>query len=144
MPSLEPPGENAASNTKAIAMARTRMSLPTATGRLEDRKRTQRPRRPVQHRSRDRYSRFEPHIARSVSPRCLCREPAPIKSEKSLKPCWESHQVEVAMSRLNQGLSRQFDAWRERRLQEHWRVLYAGRRCISAFVTAKKPMPLSF
>jgi putative transposase len=29
-----------------------------------------------------------------------------------------------AISRLNQSLSQQFDTWRERRLQEHWRVLY--------------------
>ncbi len=32
--------------------------------------------------------------------------------------------MEVAISRLNQNLSQQFDTWRERRLQEHWRVLY--------------------
>jgi putative transposase len=29
-----------------------------------------------------------------------------------------------AVSRLNQTLTQQFDIWRERRLQEHWRVLY--------------------
>lgn len=29
-----------------------------------------------------------------------------------------------AVSRLNQTLTQQFDTWRERRLQEHWRVLY--------------------
>jgi len=28
------------------------------------------------------------------------------------------------ISRLNQSLTRQFEAWRERRLQEHWRILY--------------------
>src|SRR5439155_17843421 len=28
------------------------------------------------------------------------------------------------ISRLNQSLSRQFDTWRERALQTHWRVLY--------------------
>jgi putative transposase len=28
------------------------------------------------------------------------------------------------ISRLNQTLTQQFDAWRERRLQEHWRILY--------------------
>ena len=32
--------------------------------------------------------------------------------------------MEVTISRLNQSLSHQFDTWRERRLQEHWRVLY--------------------
>jgi transposase-like protein len=29
-----------------------------------------------------------------------------------------------AISRLNQDLEQQFTAWRERRLQEHWRILY--------------------
>jgi putative transposase len=29
-----------------------------------------------------------------------------------------------AISRLNQDLEQQFKAWRERRLQEHWRILY--------------------
>jgi putative transposase len=29
-----------------------------------------------------------------------------------------------AISRLNQSLGQQFDAWRERQLPEHWRVLY--------------------
>jgi transposase-like protein len=28
------------------------------------------------------------------------------------------------ISRLNQDLEQQFTAWRERRLQEHWRILY--------------------
>ena len=28
------------------------------------------------------------------------------------------------ISRLNQSLTQQFEAWRERRLQEHWRILY--------------------
>src|SRR5947209_17169384 len=28
------------------------------------------------------------------------------------------------ISRLNQSLTQQFEAWRERPLQEHWRVLY--------------------
>ncbi len=29
-----------------------------------------------------------------------------------------------SISRLNQTLSQQFEAWRERRLQEHWRIVY--------------------
>ena len=32
-----------------------------------------------------------------------------------------------AISRLNGDLEQQFRAWLERRLPEHWRVLYAGR-----------------
>jgi putative transposase len=44
--------------------------------------------------------------------------------EKSLKPCWESPEVASTISRLNQTLTQQFEAWRERRLQEHWRIVY--------------------
>jgi len=72
----------------------------------------------------DRYSRFEPHIARSVSPRCSWPEQAPTRWEKWPKRCWESHPVEVAISRLNQTLTQQFATWRQRPLQTHWRVLY--------------------
>ena len=28
------------------------------------------------------------------------------------------------ISRLNQTLTQQFEAWRQRRLQEHWRIVY--------------------
>ena len=32
--------------------------------------------------------------------------------------------MEVAISRLNQTLSQQFETWRERSLQPHWRIVY--------------------
>jgi putative transposase len=44
--------------------------------------------------------------------------------EKWLKLCWESPEVGSTISRLNQTLTQQFEAWRERRLQEHWRIVY--------------------
>jgi putative transposase len=47
------------------------------------------------------------------------------------------------ISRLNQTLTQQFEAWRERRLQEHWRIVYAGRWCISAFVMETRLIPPS-
>ena len=47
------------------------------------------------------------------------------------------------ISRLNQTLTQQFDTWHQRPLQEHWRVLYAGRWCISAFGMGTKPIPRS-
>jgi putative transposase len=40
------------------------------------------------------------------------------------KPCWESLEVASTISRLNQSLTQQFEAWRQRPLQPHWRVLY--------------------
>ena len=69
--------------------------LATATGRLEDLKVPRDREGQFHSQVFERYSRYEPHIARSVSLRCLWREPAPRKSEKSLKPCWESHPVPV-------------------------------------------------
>src|SRR6516164_9507970 len=45
-------------------------------------------------------------------------------SEKWLKPYWESLEVGSTISRLNQSLTQQFETWRQRPLQEHWRVLY--------------------
>ncbi len=44
--------------------------------------------------------------------------------EKSLKRCWEWLEVGSTISRLNQSLTHQYETWRERPLQTHWRVLY--------------------
>lgn len=43
---------------------------------------------------------------------------------KWLKRCWESLEVDSTISRLKQSLTQQFEAWRQRPLQPHWRVLY--------------------
>jgi len=99
-------------------------NLATAVGRLEDLKVPRDREGQFHSQVFERYSRYEPHVARSASPRCLWQERVLIKWEKWPKPCWESPPAEVAISRLNQSLSQQFDTWRERRLQEQWRVLY--------------------
>ncbi len=44
--------------------------------------------------------------------------------EKWPKRCWESLEVASTISRLNQTLTQQFETWRQRPLQEYWRVLY--------------------
>src|SRR6266852_9387123 len=44
--------------------------------------------------------------------------------EKSLKRCWEWLEVGSTISRLNQSLTQQYETWRERPLQTHWRILY--------------------
>ena len=67
--------------------------LATATGSLEDLKVPRDREGQFHSRVFERYSRYEPHIARSASPRCLWQEQVPIKWEKWLKPCWESHPV---------------------------------------------------
>src|SRR6266852_1190362 len=71
----------------------------------------------------ERYSRYEPHIAEGLTQMFVAGT--------------STHQVgEVAqtllgvapsastISRLNQSLTHQFDTWRQRPLQEHWRILY--------------------
>jgi hypothetical protein len=40
------------------------------------------------------------------------------------KRSWESLPAEVTISRLNHSLTQQFETWRERPLQAHWRILY--------------------
>jgi Transposase, Mutator family len=57
-------------------------------------------------------------------PRCSWLGQARTKWEKWPKRCWESLEVGSTISRLNQTLTQQFEAWRERPLQEHWRILY--------------------
>ena len=44
--------------------------------------------------------------------------------EKWPKRCWESLEAASTISRLNQTLTQQFETWRQRPLQEHWRILY--------------------
>src|SRR5260221_4673120 len=63
--------------------------------------------------------------------------------EKWPKRCWESLEAASTISRLNQTLTQQFETWRQRPLQEHWRILYAGRWCILAFVMERRPIPRS-
>jgi putative transposase len=46
-----------------------------------------------------------------------------------------------AVSRLNHALTEQYEAWRERRLLAHYRIIYAGRPFISPCVMGPKPMP---
>jgi putative transposase len=97
--------------------------LVTATGRLQELK-VPRDREGQFHTEAfERYSRYEPHIAEGLTQMFVSGT--------------STHQVgEVAqtlmgvapsastISRLNQTLTQQFEAWRQRSLLEHWRVLY--------------------
>ncbi len=47
-----------------------------------------------------------------------------------------------AVSRLNRTLTEQYEAWRERRLLPHYRIVYAGRSSISRCGMAPKPTRL--
>jgi putative transposase len=97
--------------------------LATATGRLEDLKVPRDREGQFHSQVFERYSRYEPHIAEGLTQMFV--------SGTSTHKVGEVAQTLLGVapsastiSRLNQSLSHQCDVWRERRLPEHWRVLY--------------------
>ncbi len=71
----------------------------------------------------ERYSRYEPHIAEGLTQMFV--------SGVSTHKVGEVAQTLLGVapsastiSRLNQSLTQQFEAWRKRPLQEHWRIVY--------------------
>jgi putative transposase len=71
----------------------------------------------------ERYSRYEPHIAEGLMQMFV----AGVSTHKVGEVAETLMGVAPSastISRLNQSLTQQFDTWRQRSLQEHWRVLY--------------------
>src|SRR5947209_10435204 len=97
--------------------------LATSTGRLEEIK-VPRDREGQFHtQAFERYSRYEPHIADGLMQMFV----AGVSTHKVGEVAETLMGVAPSastISRLNQSLSHQFDTWRQRPLQEHWRVLY--------------------
>jgi putative transposase len=97
--------------------------LLTSTGRIED---VQVPRdREGQFHTQvfDRYSRYEPQVAQGLTEMFV----AAVSTHKVGEVAQTLMGVAPsasAISRLNRDLGHQFQAWRERQLQEHWRFLY--------------------
>lgn len=97
--------------------------LATSSGRLEDVK-VPRDREGQYHTQVfDRYSRYEPHIAEGLTQMFV----AGVSTHKVGEVAQTLPGVAPSastISRLNQTLTQQFETWRERRLQEHWRIVY--------------------
>jgi transposase-like protein len=71
----------------------------------------------------ERYHRYEPQVAQGLTDMFVAgtsthKVGAVAETLMGVAPSAS------AISRLNQDLEHQFTAWRERRLQEHWRILY--------------------
>jgi putative transposase len=100
-----------------------RRDLATSSGRLEDLK-VPRDREGHFHTQVfDRYSRYEPHIAEGLTQMFV----AVVSTHKVGEVAQTLLGVAPSastISRLNQTLTQQFEAWRERRLPEHWRIVY--------------------
>jgi putative transposase len=97
--------------------------LVTSTGRLQDLK-VPRDREGEFHTQVfERYQRYEPHIAQGLTQMFV----AGTSTHKVGEVAQTLLGVEPSastISRLNQSLSQQFEAWRQRPLHPHWRVLY--------------------
>src|SRR5215470_4228751 len=96
--------------------------LVTSTGRLEDIK-VPRDREGQFHtQAFERYSRYEPHIAEGLTQMFVAGTSTHKVGEVAQTLLGVAPSAST-ISRLNQTLTQQFDAWRERPLQEHWRIL---------------------
>ncbi len=97
--------------------------LATATGRLEEIK-VPRDRAGQFHtQAFERYSRYEPHIAEGLTQMFVAGVSTHKVGEVAQTLLGVAPSAST-ISRLNQSLTQQFDTWRERPLQTHWRVLY--------------------
>jgi putative transposase len=97
--------------------------LVTASGRIEDLK-VPRDREGQFHTQVfDRYSRYEPHIAQGLTQMFVTGTSTHKVGEVAQTLLGVAPSAST-ISRLNQTLALQFEAWRERSLQEHWRILY--------------------
>ena len=97
--------------------------LATATGRLEDLKVPRDREGQFHSQVFERYSRYEPHIAEGLTQMFVAGTSTHKVGEVAQTLLGVAPSAST-ISRLNQSLSHQFDTWRERRLQEHWRVVY--------------------
>src|SRR5437588_11016594 len=97
--------------------------LATATGRLEDLK-VPRDREGQFHtQAFERYQRYEPHIAEGLTQMFVAGVSAHKVGEVAETLLGVAPSAST-ISRLNQNLTQQFEAWRERSLQAHWRIVY--------------------
>jgi putative transposase len=97
--------------------------LVTTSGRIED---LQVPRdREGQFHTQvfERYRRYEPQVAQGLTDMFVAGTSTHKVGEVAQTLLGVAPSAS-AISRLNQDLEQQFTAWRERPLQEHWRILY--------------------
>jgi putative transposase len=71
----------------------------------------------------ERYSRYEPHIAQGLTQMFVAGTSTHKVGEVAQTLLGVAPSAST-ISRLNQTLTQQFDTWRQRPLQEHWRILY--------------------
>jgi putative transposase len=97
--------------------------LATTMGRIEDLK-VPRDREGQFHtQAFERYQRYEPHIAEGLT-QMFVAGTSTHKVGEVAQTLMGFAPSASTISRLNQSLTQQFEDWRQRPLQPHWRVLY--------------------
>ncbi|MFL5660814.1 MAG: IS256 family transposase [Ktedonobacteraceae bacterium] len=97
--------------------------LVTSTGRIEDLK-VPRDRAGAFHsQAFERYSRYEPEVAEALT-QMFVKGVSTHKVGEVTQTLMGVAPSASTISRLNQSLTQQFEVWRQRPLQPHWRVLY--------------------
>ncbi len=97
--------------------------LVTSTGRLEEIN-VPRDRAGQFHtQAFERYSRYEPHIAEGLTQMFVAGTSTHKVGEVAQTLLGVAPSAST-ISRLNQTLTQQFDTWRQRPLQQHWRIMY--------------------
>jgi putative transposase len=105
--------------------------LVTSTGRIEDLK-VPRDREGQFHtQAFERYHRYEPHIAEGLTQMFVAGTSTHKVGEVAQTLMGVTPSAST-ISRLNQLLAQQFATWRQRPLQQHWRIVYldGGHFCI--------------
>lgn len=116
--------------------------LVTSTGRIDDLN-VPRDRAGQFHtQAFERYSRYEPQVAEALTD-LFVSGTSTHKVGAVTKTLLGAAPSASTISRLNQTLSEQFEAWRERRLQSHYRIVYLdgihfrirhGQQCDSSII----------
>jgi putative transposase len=116
-------GERAVGSSKGYRNGYYTRDLATTTGRIEA-LRVPRDREGKFHTQVfGRYRRYEPHVADGLTEMFVAGV-STHKVGQVAQTLMDVAPSASAISRLNGDLEQQFTAWRERRLPEHWRVLY--------------------
>ncbi len=97
--------------------------LVTSTGRIEDLSVPRDREGQFQTQVFERYGRYEPEVAEALT-EMFVSGTSTHKVGKVTEKLMGVAPIASAVSRLNQTLTEQYEAWRERRLQEHWRIVY--------------------
>src|SRR5260221_13682287 len=130
MPSLEPPGANVVGSSKGYRNGTYTRDLVTSTGRLEEIN-VPRDREGQFHtQAFERYSRYEPHSAEGLT-QMFVAGTSTHKVGEVAHTLMAVAPSASTISRLNQTLTHQCEAWRQRPLQA--RLTYPVRRTVVHF-----------